>query len=160
VSRAAVLARALGCTHVDTCDLWRLVVACGGLWWLVVACGGLWRLVAACGGLWSAQLASAIPPLSPCNATTPPSPCGVIYTTHGAGVDAGSPTWTGAYRSQVGVHVAFLFMVIVIGKLLRFPAPLGEANLSLLYLRFADLLHSNAMNSPLVFPPSSVIASL
>ena len=42
-------------------------------------------------------------------------------------------------------------MVIAIGKLLRFPAPLGEANLSLLCLRFADLLRSNEINSPVDF---------
>ncbi len=79
----------------------------------LVTCGGSWWLVAACGGLWSAQLASTIPPLSPCNATSPPSPCGIIYTTHGAGVDAGSPTWTGAYRSQVGLHAAFGVLPLV-----------------------------------------------
>ena len=46
------------------------------------------------------QLASAIPPLYPCLNTSAGTgtPCGVLFTTHGAGVDPGSPTWSGAYQ--------------------------------------------------------------
>ena len=49
------------------------------------------------------QMASVIPPLTPCSSR--PNGCPVLFSTHGAGVDAGSPTWTGAYQPQTQAWV-------------------------------------------------------
>jgi hypothetical protein len=44
----------------------------------------------------SVQYAAAIPPRLPCGTDA----CPILFSTHGAGVDASSPSWTNTYRAQ------------------------------------------------------------
>lgn len=44
------------------------------------------------------QYAAVIPPAKPCSGRV--LGCPLLFSTHGASVDAASPTWTGAYQAQ------------------------------------------------------------
>jgi len=50
----------------------------------------------------SVQYASLLPP-----SLQLPCPCSILLTTHGAGVDAASTAWTGAYPAQRGSWILF-----------------------------------------------------
>eukprot|EP00957_Ditylum_brightwellii_P077836 5915894-Ditylum_brightwellii.AAC.1 len=51
----------------------------------------------------SIQYSAAMPPAKPC----PLAGCSLIFSTHGASVDASSPSWTGAYDQQENAWIVF-----------------------------------------------------
>ncbi len=48
-----------------------------------------------------------VPPVGPC----PSTGCSVLLATHGAGVEAGSPAWTGAIPQMNNLWVGIFFAV-------------------------------------------------
>jgi hypothetical protein len=51
----------------------------------------------------SVQYSAVIPPLTTCDSLS--AGCPILFSTHGATVDASSPTWTGAYQPQTQAWV-------------------------------------------------------